>query len=41
MKKLFFLLCILGVILPYYQLYYFLLDNNWSMNGFWAEIYSN
>ena len=21
--------------------YYFLLDNNWSMNGFWAEIYSN
>ena len=41
MKKLFLVLCILGVILPYYQLYYFLVENNWSMTGFWAEIYSN
>ena len=41
MKKLFLVLCILGVILPYYQLYYFLLENNWSMSGFWADIYSN
>ena len=41
MKKLFLALCILGVILPYYQLYYFLLENNWSMSGFWADIYSN
>ena len=40
MKKLFLVLCILGVILPYYQLYYFLLENNWSMSGFWADIYS-
>ncbi|MAI92940.1 MAG: hypothetical protein CMC20_04260 [Flavobacteriaceae bacterium] len=41
MKKLFLVLCVLGVILPYYQLYYFLLENNWSMSGFWADIYSN
>ncbi len=41
MKKIFFVLCVLGVVLPYYQLYYFLLDNNWSMRGFWSEIYSN
>ncbi len=41
MKKLFFMLCILGVILPYYHLYFFLLENNWSMSSFWSEIYSN
>ena len=41
MKKLFLVLCVLGVILPYYHLYYFLLENDWSMSGFWADIYSN
>ena len=41
MKKLFLALCILGVVLPYYQLYHFLLENNWSMSGFWSDIYSN
>ena len=41
MKKLFLVMCVLGIVLPYYQLYYFLLENNWSMSGFWAEIYSN
>ena len=41
MKKIFFVLCVLGVVLPYYQLYYFLEGNNWSMEGFWSEIYSN
>ena len=41
MKKLFLIMCVLGIVLPYYQLYYFLLENNWSMSGFWAEIYSN
>ena len=41
MKKIFLVHCIIGVILPYYQLYYFLLENNWSMSGFWADIYSN
>ena len=41
MKKLFLILCILGVVLPYYHLYQFLLENNWSMSGFWSDIYSN
>ena len=41
MKKIFLILCVLGVILPYYHLYFFLTDNYWSMNGFWSEIYSN
>ena len=41
MKKLFLVLCVLGVVLPYYQLYHFLLENNWSMSGFWNDIYSN
>ena len=41
MKKLFLVLCVLGVILPYYHLYYFLFENDWSMSGFWADIYSN
>ena len=41
MKKIFLILCILGVLLPYYHLYFFLTANNWSMNGFWSEIYSN
>ena len=41
MKKLFLVMCVLGIVLPYYQLYYFLLENNWSMSGFWSDIYSN
>ena len=41
MKKIFLILCVLGVILPYYHLYFFLTYNDWSMNGFWSEIYSN
>ena len=41
MKKIFLILCVLGVVLPYYHLYFFLTDNDWSMNGFWSEIYSN
>ena len=41
MKKIFFILCLLGVILPYYHLINFLQENNWSMSGFWADIYSN
>ena len=28
MKKLFLVMCVLGVVLPYYQLYHFLLENN-------------
>ncbi len=41
MKKIFLLLCILGIVLPYYHLINFLNTNNWSMNGFWSEIFSS
>jgi len=41
MKKLFLVLCFLGVVLPYYHLYHFLIENDWSMSGFWSDIYSN
>ena len=41
MKKIFLLMCILGVVLPYYHLINFLTDNNWSMSGFWSEIFSS
>lgn len=34
-------MCILGVVLPYYHLINFLSDNNWSMSGFWSEIFSS
>jgi hypothetical protein len=39
MKKLYLLLCVLGVILPYYHLINFLQNNQWSMNGFWNDIF--
>jgi len=39
MKKLYFLLCITGFVLPYYHLINFLLKNNWSMDGFWDDIF--
>ncbi len=41
MKKIYLLMCILGVILPYYHLISFLKENNWSMTGFWPEIFSS
>ncbi|MDG2396648.1 MAG: DUF2834 domain-containing protein [Flavobacteriaceae bacterium] len=41
MKKLFLILCILGVMLPYYNLINFLKTNNWSMNGFFELLYAN
>ncbi len=41
MKKIFFILCLLGVILPYYHLINFLQENNWSMTGFFDQLYSN
>ena len=41
MKKIFFILCLLGVILPYYHLINFLKENNWSMTGFFDQLYSN
>tara|TARA_B100001093_G_scaffold405874_1_gene394210 strand:- start:771 stop:1073 length:303 start_codon:yes stop_codon:yes gene_type:complete len=41
MKKLYLIMCILGILLPYYHLISFLSQNNWSMNGFWPEIFSS
>ena len=41
MKKIFFILCLLGVVLPYYHLINFLQENNWSMTGFLDQLYSN
>ena len=41
MKKIYLIMCILGVIFPYYHLINFLSQNNWSMNGFWSEIFSS
>jgi len=40
MKKLFLLLCILGIVLPYYHLINFLILNEGSMEGFFADIFS-
>ncbi len=40
MKKLFLLLCILGVVLPYYHLINFLILNDGSMEGFFSDIFS-
>ena len=41
MKKILLLMCVLGVILPYYHLINFLIINNGSMDGFWSEIFSS
>lgn len=41
MKKTYFILCILGVFLPYYNLINFLKINDWSMNGFFELLFSN
>ena len=39
MKKLYLILCVLGIILPYYHLINFLQNNQWSMDGFWNDIF--
>ena len=41
MKLLFLLLCILGVILPYYHLFLFLKSPNPTVDYFISEIYSS
>ena len=41
MKKIFFVLCILGVALPYYQLFLFLNSSTATLNYFFGEIYSS
>ena len=40
MKKLFLLLCVLGIVLPYYNLINFLILNDGSLEGFFADIFS-
>ena len=39
MKKVYLILCVLGIILPYYHLINFLKNNQWSMDGFWNDIF--
>ena len=39
MKKIYLVMCVLGLALPYYHLIKFLNQNQWSMNGFWDEIF--
>lgn len=41
MKKILLIMCILGVVLPYYHLINFLILNNGSMDGFWSELFSS
>ena len=43
MKKIFLLLCFLGIALPYYNLYKYLEQKNWewSLTEFFAEANSN
>ena len=41
MKKIYLILCILGIALPYYNLFNFLKINNWSMDGFFSLLYEN
>ena len=33
MKKVYLVLCVLGIVLPYYHLIHFLIENNGSMEG--------
>lgn len=40
MKKVFLILCILGIALPYYHLIHFLIESNGSMDGFFAQLFS-
>jgi len=41
MKKILLIMCILGVVLPYYHLINFLILNDGSMDGFWSELFSS
>ena len=41
MKKVFLIICILGIIMPYYQLYFFLVGDNPTFDYFVSEIYSS
>ena len=39
MKKIYLIMCFIGIAFPYYHLINFLIENQWSMDGFWAEIF--
>jgi len=41
MKKILLIMCVLGIVLPYYHLINFLILNNGSMDGFWSELFSS
>jgi len=40
MKKVYLILCILGVILPYYHLIHFLIESNGSMAGVFPQLFA-
>ena len=40
MKKVYLVLCVLGIVLPYYHLIHFLIENNGSMDGFFVQLFS-
>ncbi len=41
MKKIYIILCLLGIALPYYNLINYLKINDWSMDGFFSLLYEN
>mgnify|MGYP006265378065 CR=1 FL=1 len=41
MRKIYLILCILGIALPYSNLINYLKINNWSMDGFFSLLYEN
>jgi hypothetical protein len=40
MKKVYLVLCVLGIVLPYYHLIHFLIENNGSMEGFFPQLFA-
>ena len=40
MKKAYLLLCVLGIVFPYYNLIQFLLESNGSMEGFFPPLFA-
>ena len=40
MKKVYLVLCVLGIVLPYYHLIHFLIENNGSMDVFFVQLFA-
>ena len=40
MKKVYLVLCVLGIVLPYYHLIHFLIENSGSMDGFFGQLFA-